>query len=207
MLLHNYRSRQFHSTLNGINPSSGFRDIGSTSLAQVLLDLTSFWPMGKPIWGKWANNYAVVQLQVSTSPRNFKWAKSIQQFQIYACHNVWTQFVANLTSFWPMGKPIWGKWAYDHNSAQLQGKTIPQNFERRKSVKRFQRYGCHKFWQPRARPPGPWRQYSSSPEGWVAKGCPAIRKGIGRTPHEYGLTGCFWGTRRAGPVMEMWQSL
>ena len=109
MLLHNYRSRQFHSTLNGINPSSGFRDIGSTSLAQVLLDLTSFWPMGKPMCGKWANNYAVVQLQVSTSPRNFKWAKSIQQFQRYACHNVWTQFVANLTSFLAYGQAHMGQ--------------------------------------------------------------------------------------------------
>ena len=29
MLLHNYRSRQFHRTSNGINPSSGFRDMGS----------------------------------------------------------------------------------------------------------------------------------------------------------------------------------
>ena len=27
--LHNYRSRQFHRTRNGINPSSGFRDMGS----------------------------------------------------------------------------------------------------------------------------------------------------------------------------------
>ena len=33
------------------------------SLAQVLPDLTSFWPMGKPIWGKWANNYDSAQLQ------------------------------------------------------------------------------------------------------------------------------------------------
>ena len=38
--------------------------MGSTSLAQVLSDLTSFWPMGKPIWGKWANNYDSAQLQV-----------------------------------------------------------------------------------------------------------------------------------------------
>ena len=38
------------------------------SLAQVLPDLTSFWPMGKPIWGKWANNYDSAQLQVQTSP-------------------------------------------------------------------------------------------------------------------------------------------
>ena len=29
MTLHNYRSRQFHRTSNGINPSSGFRDMGS----------------------------------------------------------------------------------------------------------------------------------------------------------------------------------
>ena len=30
MMLHNYRSRQFHRTLNGINPPRGFRDMGST---------------------------------------------------------------------------------------------------------------------------------------------------------------------------------
>ena len=29
MMLHNYRYRQFHRTQNGINPSSGFRDMGS----------------------------------------------------------------------------------------------------------------------------------------------------------------------------------
>ena len=29
MVLHNYRSRQFHKISNGINPSSGFRDMGS----------------------------------------------------------------------------------------------------------------------------------------------------------------------------------
>ena len=29
MMLHNYRSRQFHRTSNGTNPSSGFRDMGS----------------------------------------------------------------------------------------------------------------------------------------------------------------------------------
>ena len=36
----------------------------SQSLAQVLPDLTSFWPKGKPIWGKWADNCNVAQLQV-----------------------------------------------------------------------------------------------------------------------------------------------
>ena len=29
LMLHNYRSRQFHRTLNGINPSSGFKEMGS----------------------------------------------------------------------------------------------------------------------------------------------------------------------------------
>ena len=47
MMLHNYRSRQFHRASNGINSSSGFRDMG-------------FWPMGKPIW---ANDYDSAQLQ------------------------------------------------------------------------------------------------------------------------------------------------
>ena len=96
--------------------------------------------MDKPIWGKWANNHAVAQLHVYTSPWNFKWGKSIQRFQRYAFRKVWTQLVTNLTSFWPMGKPIWGKWANDHDSAQLRAQTIPQNFERRKSAKRLQRY-------------------------------------------------------------------
>ena len=30
LMLHNYRSRQFHRTSNGINPSSGSKDMGST---------------------------------------------------------------------------------------------------------------------------------------------------------------------------------
>ena len=30
LMLHNYRSRQFHRTSNGINPSSGFKDMGSS---------------------------------------------------------------------------------------------------------------------------------------------------------------------------------
>ena len=36
MMLHNYSSRQFHSTQNGMNSSSGFRDMGSASLTKVL---------------------------------------------------------------------------------------------------------------------------------------------------------------------------
>ena len=38
MTLHNYRSRQFHRTSNGENPSSGYRDMGSASLAAARPD-------------------------------------------------------------------------------------------------------------------------------------------------------------------------
>ena len=54
----------------------------------------------------------------------------------------------------------------DHDSAQLQASTIPQNFEWRKSVKRLQRYGFRKFG---SRPPEPWRPYPSNPKGWGVK--------------------------------------
>ena len=66
------------------------------------------------------NSIPVYQVIIYISKGYPWWSKSIQQFQRYAFRKVWTQFVANLTSSWPMGKPIWGKWANDHNSAQLQ---------------------------------------------------------------------------------------
>ena len=33
MTVHNYRPRQFHKTSNGENPSRGYKDMGSASLA------------------------------------------------------------------------------------------------------------------------------------------------------------------------------
>ena len=38
MTVHNYRPRQFHRTSNGENPSSGYRDMGSASLAAARPD-------------------------------------------------------------------------------------------------------------------------------------------------------------------------
>ena len=127
-------------------------------LAQVLPDLTSFWPMGKPLWGKWANNYDSAQLQVQTSPRNFKWGQSIQRFQRYALCKVWTQFVANLTSFCPMGK-----WPWQCTTTGLDNSTELQMEKIHQAVTEI---WVPQVWQPPARPPGPWRQYPSSPEGW-----------------------------------------
>ena len=42
-----------------------------------------------------------------------------------------------------MGKLIWIKWANEHDAAQLQIETIPQNFKQRKSLQQFEEYA---FW-------------------------------------------------------------
>ena len=147
------------------------------SLAQVLPDLTSFWPMGKPIWGKWANNYDSAQLQVQTSPWNFKWGTSIQRFQRHAIHKVWTQFVSNLTSFLAHGQAHMGqmgKWPWQCTTRGLDNSTKLRMEKIHQAVTEI---WVPQVWQPparppghpAARPPGPWRQCPSSPEGWGVK--------------------------------------
>ena len=48
MMLHNYRSRQFHRTSNSKNQSSGLTDKATTNLAQVLPHWTRFGPWASP---------------------------------------------------------------------------------------------------------------------------------------------------------------
>ena len=154
-MLHNYRSRQLYRTSNDTNLSSGFKD-----MAKVLPDLTSFWPMGEPIWGKWANKYDVAQVQVLTIHETLNGVNPSSGFRgIRSAKSVWQIWQV----FGPWASPYG---ANDHDSAQLQAYIIPQNFERRTSVKRLQRYG---FRKSGSRPLGPWRQYPSSPEGWGIK--------------------------------------
>ena len=50
LMLHNYRSRQFHRTSNGINPSSGSKDMGSAKSGP-----SAAW-FGQ-VFGRWANPY------------------------------------------------------------------------------------------------------------------------------------------------------
>ena len=50
MTVHNYRSRQVHETLNGVNPSSGFRDMRSAKSGS---DLWQIWQ----VFGPWASPY------------------------------------------------------------------------------------------------------------------------------------------------------
>ena len=51
MMLPNYRSRQFYIISNGINPSSGSRDMDSTKSGPSATSFDKFWAMGKPTWG------------------------------------------------------------------------------------------------------------------------------------------------------------
>ena len=50
MTLHNYRSRQVHKTLNGVNPSSSFRDM---RFAKSGPNLWQIWQ----VFGPWASPY------------------------------------------------------------------------------------------------------------------------------------------------------
>ena len=115
MTLHNDRSRQVHETLNGVNPSSSFRDMRSAKSGP---NLWQIWQ----VFGPWASPYGAnghMTMTVHTyRPRQF------------------------------------------HRTSN--GENPSSGY----------RYGFRKFGsRPPARPPGPWRQYPSSPEGWGVKSC------------------------------------
>ena len=115
MTVHNYRSRQVHETLNGVNPSSGFRDMRSAKSGS---NLWQIWQ----VFGPWASPYGA-NGQMSMTVHNYR----PRQF-----HR--TSNGENPSSGYR-----------DMGSASLAAA------------------------RPTARPPGPWRQYPSSPEGWGVK--------------------------------------
>ena len=64
MTLHNYRSRQVHETLNGVNPSSSFRDMCSAKSGPNLWQIWQvFGPWASPYW---ANG------QMTTTVHNYR---------------------------------------------------------------------------------------------------------------------------------------
>ena len=81
MTVHNYRPRQFHRTSNGENPSSGYRDMGSASLAAA---------RPPELWR-----------QYPSSPKGW-WVKS---------YHLLVSSIFALTH-WPLGEfdEIWDKW-------------------------------------------------------------------------------------------------
>ena len=60
MMLHNYKSRQFHRTSNGINLSSGFKDMGSAKCCLI-------WQ----VFGPWANPYGA-NGQITMTVHNYR---------------------------------------------------------------------------------------------------------------------------------------
>ena len=72
----------------------------------------ALWPMGMPMCVKWDQDAA--QLQLEAIPLNFKWRKSMQQFQsLDPIRAIFDKFLDN-------GQPIWGKRANYYDTAQLQ---------------------------------------------------------------------------------------
>ena len=118
--------------------------------------------MGTPIWGKRANNYDVAELQVQTSPWKFKWGKSIQQFQRFVLQSL-AKFLAHGQAH--MGQM--GKWSWQCTTTGLDNST---ELRMEKIRQAFAEIWVPQVWQPlAARPPRPWRQYPSCPEGWGVK--------------------------------------
>ena len=64
MTVHNYRSRQVHETLNGVNPSSGFRDMRSAKSGS---NLWQIWQ----VFGPWASPYGA-NGQMSKTVHNYR---------------------------------------------------------------------------------------------------------------------------------------
>ena len=111
MTLHNYRSRQVHETLNGVNPSSSFRDMRSTKSGP---NLWQIWQ----VFGPWASPYGA----------NGHMTMTVHTYRPRQFHR--TSNGENPSNGYR-----------DMGSASLAA----------------------------ARPPAPWRQYPSSPEGWGVK--------------------------------------
>ena len=64
MTVHNYRSKQVHETLNGVNPSSGFRDMRSAKSGS---NLWQIWQ----VFGPWASPYGA-NGQMSMTVHNYR---------------------------------------------------------------------------------------------------------------------------------------
>ena len=112
MILHNYRSRRFHRTSNGINPSKGFRDMCSAKSPKCFL----IWQ----VFGQWASPYGA-NGQIPMVLHNYRSRqvhKTLNGVNLSSSfrdtHSTKSKLNHLWRSFWPMGKPIWGKWVKFH---------------------------------------------------------------------------------------------
>ena len=156
MRLHNYRSRQFHRTSNGINPSSGFRYKGSAKSGPSTAWFDKFLAHGQAHMRQITmtlHNYRSRQVHETLNgvnpASNFRDMRSAKSGP-----NLW-QVVG------PWGK--WGKWPQQCTTSSLDNST---ELWMEKICQAVIEIGVPQVWQPPARP---WRQYPSSPKGWGVK--------------------------------------
>ena len=112
MAVHNYRSRQVHETLNGVHPSSSFRDMRSAKSGP---NLWQIWQVFCPWASPYGANGQMTMRVHNQRPRPF--------------HRTWN------------------------------GENPPSGYKDMGSASLAAA-------RPTARPPRPWQQYPSRPEGW-----------------------------------------
>ena len=78
MIVHNYKSRQVHKTLNGLNPSCIFRDMRSASLDPICAKFDKF--MGQ--MGKWPWQCTTIGLDNSTELRITKIRQAVTEIWV-----------------------------------------------------------------------------------------------------------------------------
>ena len=165
MMLHNYRSRQFHRTQNGINPSSGFRDMGSAKSDPSAASFDKFLAQGQAHMGQITvtlHNYRSRQVHQtldgvnpSSSFRDMRSAKS----------------GPNLWQIWQVFGPLASPYGANGHITMTVHTYRPRQFHRTSNGENpssgYRDMGAASLAAARqtARPPGPWRQYPSSPEG------------------------------------------
>ena len=85
MMLHNYRSRQFHRTSNGINPSSGLKDMGSAKSVPSAAWFDKFLAHGQAHMGqmgKWPWQCTNAGLDNSTELRMEKICQAVTEIWV-----------------------------------------------------------------------------------------------------------------------------
>ena len=172
MMLHNCRSRQFHRTQNGINPSSGFRDMGSAKSDPSAASFDKFLAQGHAHMG--ANGQITMTLHNYRSRQVHETLNGVNPSSSFRDMRS-AKSGPNLCQIWQ----VFGPWASPYGANGHMTMTVhtyrPRQFHRTSNGENpssgYRDMGSASLAaaRPPARPPGPWRQYPSSPEGWGVK--------------------------------------
>ena len=159
MTLYNYRSRQVHETSNGVNPSSGFRGMRSAKSGPNLCQIWQvFGPWASPYW---ANGRMTMTVH-NYRPRQFHRTSNGEN----PSSSYRDMGSASLAAGRPPARTVMGEWPWQCTTTGLDYSTELRTVKIHQAVTEI---WVPQVWQPAARPPGPWRQYPSSPEGWGVK--------------------------------------